>query len=135
MDKYNRDRIGHIVAMLMYITGLPKDIALQYIKDTIVYKQILSGDELTIYESYPSNLSDMVTEWKENEEIPLSLRNITTDNIVTANSWLKEKSFQNAMQAINFLSEKSVKATPHPRVKYGIRQILAHRRRNKLEKL
>lgn len=109
MNQYKKDRIEHIVAMLMYITGLPKDNALHYVKSTKVYKYILSGDELTIYESYPSNLSNMIDEWKKNDAIPLSLKSITAEHITTANSWLKKQSFRNAKQAIDFLSARSKK--------------------------
>lgn len=91
-EHYNRivlSRFANIIMMVNYITSLSKEEILKNMKDTIVYNEIVSGNECFLYESYPANLEKMIREWKE-KNIPI-LGQITGAQITVANMWLAGK--------------------------------------------
>ena len=75
--------------MVNYITSLSKEEILKNMKDTIVYNEIVSGNECFLYESYPANLEEMIREWKD-KNIPI-LGQITGAQITVASMWLAGK--------------------------------------------
>lgn len=102
MDKYNKERIEMIIVMLMYITKLPKEIIIDLVKNTDVYKNIINGDEITLYDGYSANLMEMVEEWQNQDNIPCEVKNISTEKVNQCNDWLRKNEFENARQAKNF---------------------------------
>lgn len=65
MNDFDKERIDMIIVMLMYITHLREDIIRGYVGQTRVYKNILDGDEATLYDGYSANLMEMVDEWRQ----------------------------------------------------------------------
>lgn len=104
MNKYDRERINMIIAMVMYITRLPERKISPYVKRTKTYLDILNGDELTLYDSYAANLMEMAREWKKKPNIPSVLRNITAEQIDVSNTWLRERKIKDSRQAKLHLS-------------------------------
>ena len=106
MNEFDQERIDMITIMLMYITKLPEDHISSYVKMTEIYSNILSGDELTLYDSYAANIMDMVDEWKAKDDIPSELRNITAQQVNASNTWLRTKEIKDAKQARTLLAFK-----------------------------
>lgn len=91
-EHYNRDllsRLADIIMMVNYITNLSKEEILENMKNTIVYKEIVSGNECFLYDSYPANLEEMISEWRE-KNIPI-LGEIKVQQISVASMWLAGK--------------------------------------------
>lgn len=114
MNKYDRERINMIIVMIMYITELSERKVFSYVKRTKTYLDILSGDELTLYDSYAANLMDMANEWKRKSNVPSVLRNITAEQINDSNKWLRVRKISDARQAKFILSKNhNIKRIPH----------------------
>ncbi len=100
MNKYRIERIEMIVAMIMNITGLPENIVLRLIKNTATYKNIIKGDECTLYEDYSANVMDIAKEIESHQVA----KKITPDAVSDLNQWMFENDIENARQ----LKEKSI---------------------------
>lgn len=99
MNKYRIERIEMIVAMIMTITGLPENVILNLIKNTTTYRNIIEGDECTLYEDYSANVIDIAREIKVHD----IAQKVTPDAVSNLNQWMFENDIENARQ----LKEKS----------------------------
>lgn len=91
-EHHNSDelsRLADIIMMVNYITNLSKEEILENMKNTTVYKEIVSGNECFLYDSYPANLEEMIIEWNE-KNIPI-LGEIKVGQISVASMWLAGK--------------------------------------------
>lgn len=105
MNKYDKERIEMIIVMIMYITKLPEQVIIKLIKKTDVYKNIMNGDEVTLYDGYSANLMEMVEEWQEQQDIPKQMKDISAQAVNRCNDWLRDNEFDNAKQARDALLE------------------------------
>jgi len=99
LNKYDEERIGMIIVMIMYITKLPEQTIIKLVEETAVYKNIISGDEVTLYDGYSANLMEMVEEWQEQNDIPNQMKEISAQAVNECNDWLRDNEFDNARQA------------------------------------
>lgn len=97
MNKY---RIEMIVAMMVTISSLTENVVLSLIKNTTTYKNIIEGDECTLYEDYSANVMDIAKEIESHQVA----KKITPDAVSDLNQWMFENDIENARQ----LKEKSI---------------------------
>lgn len=97
MNKYRKERIEMITAMMMAIANIPEKAASELLKSTITYKNIVEGEECTLYESYSANLEDVVGELQENNKGKL-VDKITEEAVSELNKWMLDEGIVSAKQ-------------------------------------
>ena len=98
MNKYRRERIDMIVAMIMFITHLSRRYVEKLVQSTRTYQDIVEGEECTLYDSYSSNLSSIVDELKKQPNVSEKLDLVTDESIIYCNNWMRINKIQNAKQ-------------------------------------
>lgn len=92
-----KERIDMIVAMMIAITDMPQGQAIELIKNTVVYQNIIAREECTLYEDYNANLLEIVEEIKATKHAEW-VEKITEDAVSKLNVWLFRNNIQNAEQ-------------------------------------
>lgn len=98
MDKFRRERIDMIIAMVMFITHLPRRCVVTLLRSTKTYQYIVEGEESTLYDGYSANLFNMAEEVKKRPDMPRELELITDESIMYCNNWMRINKIQNAKQ-------------------------------------
>ncbi len=97
MDKDTQERIDMITGMIMAITNMQENDVEDLIKGTIVYRNIVRGEECTLYEDYSANLMDIVKELKK-KNVRSSICGITSVEISDLNQWMFSNDIEDARQ-------------------------------------
>lgn len=97
MDKDTQERIDMITGMIMAITNMQENDVEDLIKGTIVYRNIVRGEECTLYEDYSANLMDIVKELKK-RNVGSSICGITPVEISDLNQWMFSNDIEDARQ-------------------------------------
>lgn len=72
MNPYREERIQMIGAMMMALAGMAEDVAIALLQSTMTYRNIIDGEECTLYESYSANLEDVAEELRDSGRAALS---------------------------------------------------------------
>lgn len=105
---YNQmeERINIIIAMIMAIAHVSEEMASELFKSTITYRNIVQGEECTLYESYSANLEDAIQELQE-EKHEL-VQNITEENVSKLNRFMLDKEIITAEELKEYIKNKGV---------------------------
>lgn len=97
MNQYREERINMIVAMIMTLADISEEKALELLKSTITYQNIIDGEECTLLESYSANLEDVIEELQESNQSYL-IKNITEEAITDLNKRMLDENIKSAKQ-------------------------------------
>ena len=105
---YNQmeERINIIIAMIMAIAHVSEEMASELFKSTITYRNIVQGEECTLYESYSANLEDAIQELQE-EKHEL-VQNSTEENVSKLNRFMLDKEIITAEELKEYIKNKGV---------------------------
>lgn len=97
MDGYAKKRIDMITGMIMVITHMQEKDVKDIISTTIVYRNIIRGEECTLYEDYSANLMSIVKELRK-KNIESGICEITSDKVSDLNQQIFSLGIRNADQ-------------------------------------
>lgn len=97
MDGYTKERIDMITGMIMVITHMQENDVKDLISTTIVYRNIIRGEECTLYEDYSANLMSIVKELRR-KNIESDISKITSDKVSDLNQQIFSLGIRNADQ-------------------------------------
>lgn len=97
MDRYTQERIDMITGMIMVITNMQESAVKDLISTTIVYRNIIRGEECTLYEDYSANLMSIVKELRR-KNVESGICEITSDKVSDLNQQIFSLGIRNADQ-------------------------------------
>lgn len=97
MDRYTQERIDMITGMIMVITNMQESDVKDLISTTIVYRNIIRGEECTLYEDYSANLMSIVKELRR-KNVESGICEITSDKVSDLNQQIFSLGIRNADQ-------------------------------------
>lgn len=97
MDRYTKERIDMITGMIMVITNMQENDVKDLIGTTVVYRNIIKGEECTLYEDYSANLMSIVKELRK-KNIESGICEITSDKVSDLNQQIFSLGIRNADQ-------------------------------------
>lgn len=97
MNLYREERINMIVAMMMTLTNISEEKAFKLFQSTVIYQNIVDGEECTLSESYSANLEDVIEELQESNQNDL-VKNITEEAVTNLNKYMFDKGIKSAKQ-------------------------------------
>ncbi len=97
MDDYRKKRADMIVSMIAVLTGMSERDIEKAVAGTIVYRNIMSGEECTLYDGYSANLMEIVEEVKETD-VRSAVSGITPKSVSELNQWMRKCGITDALQ-------------------------------------
>lgn len=96
MINEQQERVEMLLAMMSAITDIPQKEAQKLLSSTVVYENILAGNECALYESPSASLLGVVEELREKGAVPPAIRKITPEAIVALNCWMEDNQIYEA---------------------------------------
>lgn len=121
LNEHREERINMIIAMMMTIANISEEKATKLLKSTIIYQNIVDGEECTLYESYSANLEDVVEELRESGQGVL-VKDITEDVVTNLNKRMLDEGIKSAKQLKEATKARQAMVTVIPYEKISDRE-------------
>lgn len=106
MDDYLKKRIDMVVVMIAALTGMSESDIEKAVEGTIVYRNLLNGEECTLYEDYSANIMEMAEELRE-KNIETAISKITSKAVADLNRWMTDRGIVDAVQMREKMPERA----------------------------
>lgn len=103
MINEQQERVEMLFAMMTAITGISRQKAEELLKTTVVYENILAGNECVLYESPSATLMEAVGELTDKGPVP-AIEKITPQAVAALNQWMRSNQIYEAAELVEKLS-------------------------------